>query len=201
MDKHTLKCIIVELKNDNKTFQEVSDILNEKYNVKMSRQAVCGMYNRIISNKQMTKNIDLLIATNDMINYYSLGYGSKKIKEILSKQDVNLSIGIIDKTLNEELVHINNIKSDMISKVVELIKRNSDIDTIKNSLKYKSIEPTSIVLNELIDEASTEILKSRAVDLMVKLINITDNRDLAKKVASKHNFNITCKEINEALNK
>lgn len=201
MDKQTLKSTIIELKNDNRTFQEVSDILKNDYNIIMSRQAVHGMYSRAISSKQMDRNIDLLIATSDISNYSALGYGSKQIKEMLYNQGKDISIDTINRTLDNCDNHINNIKIDMINKTTEAIKKNMDIDYIIGILSYKGVKPTKIVVDELIELASTEILKSRTIDLMVKLINITDNKELAKKVANKHNFNVTGKEISEALNK
>jgi hypothetical protein len=149
----------------------------------------------------MGRNIDLLIATTDICNYYSVGLNSKQIRKILNDEDKNISIDNIENTINNEYDSIGNIKEDMLGKVVEAIKKNKDIEYIVNELSYKGVRPSSVVVNELIELASTEILKSRAVDLMVKLINITDNKELAKRVANKHNFNVTGKEISAALNK
>ena len=200
MDKQTLKSTIIELKN-NRTFQEVSDILKSEYGINMSRQAVHGMYNRAISNKQIEKNINLLLATSDIVNYKCLGYDNKQIKKILDNQSRDISLNCINEIVEKEIEHCLKVNSDMLNKVVEDIKKNKDLDYIINRLAYKGVRPTKEVGERLIEEAASEILKSRALDLMVKLINITDSRDLAKKVSNKHNFNITCKEISEALNK
>lgn len=201
VDKQTLKSTIVELKNNNKTFQEISDTLSTNYGVKMSRQAVCGMYNRTISSKQMTKNIDMLIATSDIANYSALGLSGRYIKDIINNNGIELSLYSIESKIKEESSHINGIKIDLLKKTIEMIKKGMDIGYIVDALSYKGVKPTNKVLNELIEKASTEILKSRAIDLMVKLINITDNKELAKKIANKHNFEVTGKEISEALNR
>ena len=201
MDKYTLKSIIIDFKNKGCTFQDISNRLEVEYGIKMSRQAVHGMYTRATSDKQMDKNIDILIATADIYNYYVLGYSARQIKNILDNNKIKLSIKDIENKINEGSQSIEEIRENSLNTVIDCIKKNKDMEFIINSLVYKGIHPSKYVIEELMLNASTEILKSRAVDLMVKLINITDNKELAKKVAKTHNFNVSGKEISEALNR
>lgn len=70
MRKEEIKSIIVELREKEKTFAEISDILKEVYGVTMSRQAVCGMYRRLTEKSEENKDIKMIVFRVDIINFH-----------------------------------------------------------------------------------------------------------------------------------
>lgn len=203
MDKRTLKSIIVELKESdgNRSFQDIADILEKDYEIKMSRQAVCGMYNRATSDEAISKYKDLILATNDILSYHLIGLSNKTIKSIMANNEIELPLSVIDNIIKEHSVTIEQMTKNQVFKVISLINNEQDLEDIKESLSYKGETPTNKRLNNLIELSSLYMIYESACKSLAKVMNLTENKALIKKVINKLNLEISLKDIESELNK
>ena len=83
MDKITLKNIIVQLRNEGKSFQTISDTLKHKYNIERTRQACQSMYKRATSVENMDKESIKIKLTIDIVHLHSMGLSDLQIKRYI----------------------------------------------------------------------------------------------------------------------
>lgn len=200
MDKYTLKSLIVELKDNGYTFGEISDILFDQYNIGMSRQAICGMYNRTV--KKTDYNNQLMILTSDILNMYALGLDNKSIKEFI-KQDSGVDITLTDiaQIIDNNPNILDSIKQFQISILEEAIRLGIRTEECKNTLKFKDISPTDCTFNKLMQAASISTIKQSMIKELANIYKCTEDRNLIKLLIDKHNLDITFKEIGKELSK
>lgn len=201
MDKRALKSIIIELKQDkHKTFTQIAYILENEYNIKMTRQAVCGMYNRSMSAYKSEHNKELLLSTNDIINYYTLGMKLYDIKRTMELCDIKVSLGEVKNTIEENSVYINNIKNDQIKICKKAVDDGSSIEDITSMLSFKGYNPSLKVVKRILKLACKESLKDSALAVFGKYYNITDNPSFINTIINEHNFDIKLKELSKEIN-
>ena len=199
MDKRTLKAFIIELKDEHsKTFQQISEILLNEYDIKMSRQAVCGMYKRAYNQLENNKNI--IILTSDIINLKCIGYDCKQIKDILSKDKENLTLTDIKNVLLENSEYLSVVRNEKINHISRLIDNGSDLDDIKGYLTFKGNKPSDNELFTLIYCASNKLIELKATEILAKTFSITENREMLKKSIEKFSLDITMRDIGKELN-
>lgn len=192
MDKQTLKCIIVRLKDEeNLSFNEIALTLESKYDIKMTRQAVYGMYKR--AHKQIYHNKELALISNDVNNLYALGISKQDIYNTINNPIKVISFSEIDRILSENKEQQKEIREAQVSKVRTLIINNSTLDIIQSSIEFKGIKPTKQVLDSLIIESCNMIIRDEAVASLRRVYNIVNDREIIKRVAKE--MQIPIKEI------
>lgn len=201
MDKMTIKSMIIELKDEGKSFQNISDILLRDYGVRMSRQAVCGMYKRSTSDTTVNTNKELKLATTDIINYSVIGVSNRDIKEILHRtRGVSISLSSIESTIKEKNNFLIDRYDYLLGIVSTKIKNGDDCDSIRQALEYKGEPIREIIFNKLLEDYSANEIKKRALDVLVKVYNSSENKALVKTMSQKFNLNITTADLSKALN-
>lgn len=199
MDKKTLKLLIVELKESGKTYQEISDILLNSYDTPMSRQAVCGMYNRAISNITIKHNKDIEMATSDIINYCAVGCSYKEIKTRLL-DNITIPMTEVVSILKSNINQLETVLKSLILVVEKYLSNGySELDII-DRIQYKGVFIERSILRMLIKVATEHLLKSNATRTLTKIYSATEDRALIKNLISIHNIGITFTDINRALN-
>lgn len=195
MDKRALKSTIIELKENNKTYQEISDILAKEYDVHMSRQAVCGMYNRATSDDTIIKNKEMILATNDVINYHVLGIDNKQVKEIIQDIGYKLSLGDIEYIIKINEEYSISIERELIYKLIKELKMGNEINEIKAKITYKGIQITNNKYKELIKKSVEQMIYDESARVLSRVYNCTSDKTLIKDIIAEHNMNITLKDI------
>jgi len=163
------KAIIVSLRSQGYSFQKISDILKNEYNIEKTRQACCSVYNRVMSDKEKSKRTEIMSLAIDIINYYSLG-----ISEVQLCKIINASRDEKSKVSSYKIHNIIVSNSDYIQEVLEdkvgiTEKFLRDTGGISNSnklrleelvrlLEYNGIKPTRVVLNRLLEKASQRLI-------------------------------------------
>ena len=150
MDKRTIKSLIIELKEENKSFQEISDILAREYGVKMSRQAVCGMYKRATSDDAINNNRNIILATTDIVNYSALGMPESIIKETLNNRGIDVSLNKVKSILKDNSNYLDEIYNELLKRMSWYIEHGYDLEDIKSKLQFKGVKPTESLLKSLI---------------------------------------------------
>ena len=188
MDKKTLKSLIIELKDNGKSFREISDILFNDYNVSMSRQAVYGMYHRTCDKVGEQKEIALV--TCDIINYHCLGLNEREIKELLN---VKITLAEIRIILTENEDYISRIKDNQLDIVNHL--DNYALQHVSTILSYKGIEPKKSVIEDLMSKHCVDLIKKSSISIISNICHNKENKAILGYVNNKLNLDITFKDL------
>lgn len=195
MDKRALKSTIIELKESGLSFQNISDVLAKEYNVHMSRQAVCGMYNRATSDAAISKNRELILTTADIVNYNCLGLNNNEIRDVLNKLGYSIVLSDIEYILSINSEYKKSVEMELVQKIVKGLKVGNEVSEIKSKLAYKGLVVTDSKLKELIKLAAEQMIYEQSRKVLSSIYNATDDKTLVKDIIAEHNMNITMRDI------
>lgn len=200
MDKRALKSTIIELKESGLSFQNISDILAKDYGIHMSRQAVCGMYNRATSDEVINKNKELILTTEDIVNYNSIGLSNYEIKEVLDKLGYSITLSDIEYILSINTEYKKSVEMELVQKIVRGLKIGNEIAEIKEKITYKGLSITDNKLKALLKISAEQMIYEQNKKVLASIYNATDDKALVKDIIAEHNMNITMKDIESAEN-
>ena len=199
MDNKTLKAFVIKLKNDGLTFQKISDILSEEHNVTRSRQAIQGMYQRAINYNESDEAKDRIVATADTVNIYCLGYTMDKVKELANQLGHKLSYNDVVVIIRNQKEYIEDVRKSITKRVMCALRGSVDIETIKDSLKYRNIISTDKQLKTYIAEAYKDWIGLETSKLLAKAYQFTDDKAIVKKIIKDLNLKVDMEDIRENL--
>lgn len=200
MDKRALKSTIIELKESGLSFQNISDILAKDYDIHMSRQAVCGMYNRATSDEVINKNKELILTTEDIVNYNSIGLSNCEIKEVLNKLGYSITLSDIEYILSINTEYRKSVEMELVQKIIRGLKLGNEIAEIKEKVTYKGLSITDNKLKALLKISAEQMIYEQSKKVLASIYNATDDKALVKDIIAKHNMNITMRDIESAEN-
>lgn len=200
MDKRALKSTIIELKESGLSFQNISDILAKDYDIHMSRQAVCGMYNRATSDEVINKNKELILTTEDIVNYNSIGLSNYEIKEVLDKLGYSITLSDIEYILSINTEYKKSVEMELVQKIVRGLKIGNEIAEIKEKITYKGLSITDNKLKALLKISAEQMIYEQSKKVLASIYNATDDKALVKDIIAEHNMNITMKDIENTKN-
>lgn len=200
MDKRALKSTIIELKESGLSFQNISDILAKDYDIHMSRQAVCGMYNRATSDEVINKNKELILTTEDIVNYNSIGLSNCDIKEVLNKLGYSITLSDIEYILSINTEYRKSVEMELVQKIIRGLKLGNEIAEIKEKVTYKGLSITDNKLKTLLKISAEQMIYEQSKKVLASIYNATDDKTLVKDIIAEHNMNITMRDIESAEN-
>ena len=200
MDKRALKSTIIELKESGLSFQNISDVLAKEYDIHMSRQAVCGMYNRATSDEVINKNKELILATEDIVNYNSIGLSNYEIKEVLDKLGYSITLSDIEYILSINTEYKKSVEMELVQKIIRGLKLGNEIAENKEKVTYKGLSITDNKLKALLKISAEQMIYEQSKKVLASIYNATDDKALVKDIIAKHNMNITMRDIESAEN-
>lgn len=200
MDKRALKSTIIELKESGLSFQNISDILAKDYDIHMSRQAVCGMYNRATSDEVINKNKELILTTEDIVNYNSIGLSNCEIKEVLNKLGYSITLSDIEYILSINTEYRKSVEMELVQKIIRGLKLGNEIAEIKEKVTYKGLSITDNKLKSLLKISAEQMIYEQSKKVLASIYNATDDKALVKDIIAEHNMNITMRDIENAEN-
>lgn len=200
MDKRALKSTIIELKESGLSFQNISDILAKDYGIHMSRQAVCGMYNRATSDEVINKNKELILTTEDIVNYNSIGLSNYEIKEVLDKLGYSITLSDIEYMLSINTEYKKSVEMEIVQKIIRGLKLGNEIAEIKEKITYKGLSITDSKLKTLLKISAEQMIYEQSKKVLASIYNATDDKALVKDIIAEHNMNITMRDIENTEN-
>lgn len=200
MDKRALKSTIIELKESGLSFQNISDVLAKEYDIHMSRQAVCGMYNRATSDEVINKNKELILTTEDIVNYNSIGLSNYEIKEVLDKLGYSITLSDIEYILSINTEYKKSVEMELVQKIIRGLKLGNEIEEIKEKVTYKGLSITDNKIKALLKISAEQMIYEQSKKVLASIYNATDDKALVKDIIAKHNMNITMRDIENAEN-
>ena len=154
MNKDTIKEIVIELRdNQGKSFQDISDYIEQQYGIKKTRQSIHGLYNRAKNKVENNVDNDLML---DIVNLYVLGYNISTIQKLLYSVDNTITNYKITSVINDKSVMIDNIREAFINKVEEQIYNGNTYSNIRENLRYNE--------NVITDNGYRDILKREMIN-------------------------------------
>lgn len=200
MDKRALKSTIIELKESGLSFQNISDVLAKEYDIHMSRQAVCGMYNRATSDEVINKNKELILTTEDIVNYNSIGLSNSEIKEVLAKLGYSITLSDIEYILSINIDYKKSVEMELVQKIIRGLKIGNEITEIKAKITYKGLNVTDNKLKSLLKMSAEQMIYEQSKKVLASIYNATDDKALVKDIIVEHNMDITMKDIESVEN-
>ena len=197
MDKLTLKSTIIELRDSGMSYQEISDFLRQNYNIHMTRQAVCGMYKRVTSEENKTKEITKMLSVTDILNVYCLGLNLNEIKDVIG---IDITLADIRRIIESNNTNISEIRNSQINKIINSINNNSDINDIRKFLTYKGIEIKESAFIKLVEMASERLIRNEISRDIVKIYNMSNDKKLVKSLIDRFNLNMSLSELGKYNN-
>lgn len=182
MDNKTLKAFIVKSKDEGLTYQEIADKLEEEYKIVRSRQALQGMYQRAVRDKDTTLQKERFVASADIVNVYCLGYNKTEVTDIVNKLGFNLSYNDVVSTIREQEDYIKNVEESIIAKVEREMSTCHFINELSPRITYKGILPTDKQLKRYVAEAYKDILSREFAERLMNIYEFTDDKSVPKKV-------------------
>ena len=196
MDKRTLKSLIVKLREDGKSFQEISDILLAEYDTKMTRQAVYGMYQRASSDEAVKKNMELVLVSNDIITYNILGYTDRQIVDILKESNSNITLKDVEYTIDINEEYSAKVEAEMVKHIAHGFRLGWGLDRIADKwLKYKNRPITPSKLRVLAGKATELLILLETRRVLKDVYNATEDKDLIKCIIAENNIGLSIKDI------
>lgn len=199
MDKRTIKSMIIELKEEGKSFQEIADSLNKEYGVRMTRQAVCGMYRRATSSKAIQTEMDTKLAVADIVNYSELGLSIQRIQELLASRDVNVSIYKINLILSENKDYRKSVHDELLSKLTKMLQNGTDLQELKMGLSYKGEQPVNKAVDSLLSEYATNEIRNKAAFILADVYNLSENKNIISNISDLYKLNLTLTDIGKVV--
>lgn len=208
MDKIALKSIIIELKNKGYTYQDISSILDTRYDIQMSRQAIHGMYKRTMEKLNNASTTQSTLIAIDIVNFSGLGLSPKEIKSILEGQadtSIRISTKDIESTISNNTDYLEEITKEQIKIVKNIYNENNNSkefdfeEDIKNKIAYKGIKPTKNKIQTLIKIGIDENIKEKILQEIAKILSITDNKQLVKELMAEYNIKTDIRDLRKYL--
>lgn len=199
MEKKSLKSIVIGYKLSGLSYADIAARLEEEYDIKMSRQAVNGLYKRATSDKETEKNIQTVIRTTDICYFNALGYTVKEIKELINDDNFDLSLNKINDILSNNSELISDIESHIIDKINTGLKNKENIDLIIHSLKFKDVNIKNKKWEKFLEEATKAYITDAVINSYASILEITNNRDLIRCMMKEFNIQTSFKELGQIL--
>ena len=144
-----IKKMVLELRENGKSYSEISNILEKEHGIRRTRQSVWALYNR---EKRKQDIID--VEDRNILVYSVLGYSAEEIK-VLS--DSKLSIADIQRIIDSNYKEIDNIYNNLVSNVEKTIKRHQKVSRIT----YEGSLIKQSVFNKILDDAGLGYIKNK----------------------------------------
>lgn len=199
MEKKSLKSIVIGYKLSGLSYSDIATELEKEYGIKMSRQAINGLYKRATSDKEVEKNIQTVLNTTDICYYSTLGYTVKEIKEIIQTDSFDLSINKISEILDNNKDLIENIEKSIVEKIKQGINDKKSIDDMIQSLRFKGISVKNKKWEYLLDKAADWFIDDSINKSLIHLLDVTDNRGLVREKMKKHGLGSSIRDLSQRV--
>lgn len=199
MDNKTLKALVIKYKDSGLTYQQIADSLYDEYGLSRSRQALQGMYQRAVKNNQSEECKERIVATADIVNVYCLGYSMSDVKTIVNKLGYKLSYNDVVVTIRSQKDYRKKVKESIVRRVVETLKDAIDMESVRDSLKYKEIIPTEKQLKLYIADAYKEMMYVEMSKILARAYQFTDDKTVVRKIITDLNLKVGMESVRQSL--
>ena len=180
MNKDTIKEIVIELRdNQGKSFQDISDYIEQQYGIKKTRQSIHGLYNRAKNKVENNVDNDLML---DIVNLYVLGYNISTIQKLLYSVDNTITNYKITSVINDKSVMIDNIREAFINKVEEQIYNGNTYSNIRENLRYNENVITDNGYRDILKRVYARMINKEAMKIVDKANIFTGDNKLVQEL-------------------
>lgn len=181
IDMQTLKVIITEMRNDEGlTFQEISNRLQSDYGVKKTRQAIGGLYNRMV--KAKLDNDRTIRTINDIVNIACIVDTATQVLEEVQKLGRDVTYRYVLDTIQSSSEQIERIEGSIVENIRRQIQSETTIDELESQLAYKGVKISRRKLDKYCEMAYVVEIRNILTKSLASFYKLTSNKDLLKEV-------------------
>lgn len=181
IDMQTLKVIITEMRNDEGlTFQEISNRLQSDYGVKKTRQAIGGLYNRMV--KAKLDNDRTIRTINDIVNIACIVDTATQVLEEVQKLGRDVTYRYVLDTIQSSSEQIERIEGSIVENIRRQIQSGTTIDELESQLAYKGVKISRRKLDKYCEMAYVVEIRNILTKSLASFYKLTSNKDLLKEV-------------------
>lgn len=181
IDMQTLKVIITEMRNDEDlTFQEISNRLQSDYGVKKTRQAIGGLYNRMV--KAKLDNDRTIRTINDIVNIACIVDTATQVLEEVQKLGRDVTYRYVLDTIQSSSEQIERIEGSIVENIRRQIQSGTTIDELESQLAYKGVKISRRKLDKYCEMAYVVEIRNILTKSLASFYKLTSNKDLLKEV-------------------
>lgn len=200
MDRDTLRALVIKYRDEQGlTFQKISDILRDEYEVVRDRQALHGLYTRAKKRPTTGKYKYGLPLTADVLNVYTLGYNMTQVTKLLATEDNKLNYTKVREIIDSEGDFKEDILGSKACKAVELIRTGATLEEIIEEESYNGIKPTVQGIQDIMAEAYAMIIKNGIMNELVEAYRVLGDKGIVEKIYSKLDKQITFVDIKNRI--
>ena len=177
------------------SFQQISNVLKNSYGIEMSRQAVCGMYNRASKKRESLGNPEAEVIINDILRYSALGLNENRALDIVKRVYDSNKVNELGKRIWNRVDEYDKIMNMNTKWTKEILRQKGEIYDIEKALEYKGVKPTKKKLNFYIKEAYTSLLREEAIKNLKEIYSITEDKKLLMDLINNTDVVINIKEV------
>lgn len=193
MSKSELRNIIVSLREDNLSYQEISDYLRDKHGIVRSRQAIHGIYSR--ANDIEKKREEKEIINKDIINLYCLLGSKKEVLDALRELGNSTYGKVLNDAIGSGKEQIEKIKAGIVDKIKSEIPNLPDIKDLEGMFEYKGIQISRSVLEGYIIDAYKSYIEDAIRHHAVDLYKLTGSKSIPRKLCESFNIHIVTRDL------
>lgn len=153
INKNEIKQIVVALRTQGKTFQAISDELEQNYGIKRTRQGIKSLYDRAMEDKDTaTQEFSKICA---VVNLYALGYFRVDIVDHLKNMGMASTRFEVSSIINENKEYVEAVEQTMILRLADMMDKDYNKTSLSMAIGYEGIPATISKLYELLVKAAT----------------------------------------------
>lgn len=192
MDMQTLKSIIIELRNQGMTFQEIADTLKQNYGIVKTRQAISGLYNRAKIAATYDEQTQKLV--RDIVNTYCLVDNATQVAEELHNMGQDIPYRKVLDIINKETEYINSVRDTIVATMEARLPDIKDIRELMG-IQYKNVTISTKRFNEYFEEACKHHIKSSILGNLQTIYKLTSNKGMVKSIGQQFNIGIRTDDL------
>lgn len=189
MTQDEIKRFIIEKRSDNCPFDEIASRLERETGEKFSRQRVYGIYKRSIDS--MSIDLDRNAEEYDIINVFCRLGVKSAVKDVLTNADwFNCAVydTKITNVINEHNEMIVSVNREMLSIVIDGISNEKSKENILERLRYKGIDVSDKVFNNLVGEAYKHVINDKVEKLIYEASEYSNDKSIQKELIKEFNI-------------
>ena len=183
-DMNTLKTIICNLREQNMSFQDISDKLRDDYDIIRSRQAVQSLYSRSTKIKNKAPSDYELKIVAETMSIYALGYNMTKVFEYMQSLGYDISYQKIINIIKDSDKHLRSIENAMIQNISYMIDQNTAPINMRQALSYRGIPIKPERFTYLVNQVILGRINNYATNLISAAYRITGDTKATKEMCN-----------------
>ena len=182
MDSTTLKSMVIEMKDQGMSFQDIANKLENDYGVTRTRQALGALYKR---SKDSSKEIEKQKLVCNVVNLYCLSDSAVQVLDHLNALGIKSNYRQVLDIVKQNQKYIATVENTIIANL------EASLDTIRcladasNLIMYKGIIVSKKRLGEYFEQACYYHIRKSIKSNLSQIYSIVPDRSMINRISEK----------------